>query len=105
VAKRSGVGFEWEDHIAAARSAGLSESLIDSIAAGAAGVPAPYDIVAGTIDAAFANRSIPQALQARVIERFGVPGLIEIVTLCGFYTLIGMVNVCFDVPLPRRAHG
>ena len=36
-------------------------------------------------------------------ESFGVQGLIEIVTLCGFYTLTAMVNVCFDVPLPHRA--
>jgi hypothetical protein len=31
-----------------------------------------------------------------------VTGLLEIVTLCGFYGLIGMVNVCFDVPLPGK---
>ena len=40
IAKRSGVGFVWEDHVAAARSAGLSETVIDSIAAGAKSFPA-----------------------------------------------------------------
>jgi 4-carboxymuconolactone decarboxylase len=103
VAKRSGVVFEWQDHIAAARSAGLSRAVIDSIPAGSASLPKPYDVAAETIDAAFAYRSIPEALQARAIERFGVPGLLEIVTLCGFYTLIGMVNACFDVPSPSHA--
>ena len=28
-------------------------------------------------------------------------GFLEIVTLCGFYTMIGMVNACLDVPLPK----
>ena len=53
-------------------------------------------------DTAFAFQSIPQALQDRVIARFGMHGFIEIVTLCGYYTLIGMINTCFDVPLPNR---
>lgn len=101
IAKRSGVAFVWEDHVAAARSAGLDESVIHSIAAGAESFPAPFGVVAETIGVAFAYRSIPTALQASVIESFGVQGLIEIVTLCGFYTLTAMVNVCFDVPLPQ----
>ena len=53
-------------------------------------------------DCAFAYRSIPAPLQDAAIAKFGVPGLIEIVTLCGYYALIGMVNCCFDVPLPHR---
>jgi 4-carboxymuconolactone decarboxylase len=101
-AKRSGVAFEWEDHIAAARAAGLKDGVIDAVAAGGKGFPPPFDIVAETMDCAFAYRSIPAALQAKVVARFGVDGLIEIVTLCGFYSMIGMVNACFDVPLPDR---
>ncbi len=45
---------------------------------------------------------VPQPLQDQMIQSFGLDGLIEIVTLCGFYGLIGMVNVCFDVPLPPK---
>ena len=44
IAKRSGVAFVWEDHVAAARSAGLDESVINSIAAGAGSFPAPYAV-------------------------------------------------------------
>jgi hypothetical protein len=32
------------------------------------------------------------------VSRFGLHGFIEIVTLCGFYTLMAMVNACFDGP-------
>ena len=85
LAKRSGVAFVWNDHVAAARAAGLSDDVIDGIKA-----------------CAFAYRSIPPALQDKVVGRFGLHGLIEIVTLCGFYSMMGMVNGCFDVPLPGR---
>ncbi len=101
-AKRSGVAFEWADHIASARAAGLSEALIDGIAAGSKKFAAPFDMVDQLTDCAFAYRSIPASLQDAAIAKFGVPGLIEIVTLCGYYALIGMVNCCFDVPLPHR---
>lgn len=101
--KRSGVAFEWEDHIAAARAANLPDNVIDAIKRGSGAFGAPFDIVSQIADCASAFRSIPQALQDQGIDRFGVPGMIEIVTLCGFYMLIGMVNTCFDVPLPGRA--
>ena len=100
-AKRSDVAFEWADHIAAARAAGLSDDLIHSIETGARGFAAPFDMVHQLVDCAFAYRSIPSALQDAAIAKFGLHGLIEIVTLCGFYALMGVVNGCFDVPLPH----
>lgn len=102
MAKRSGVAFIWADHVAAARAAGLPSSLIDAIDKGETAFPAPYDLVSQITAEAFAFRSIPQDLQNRCIDRFGTEGLLEIVTLCGFYTMIAMVNGCFDVPLPHQ---
>ena len=102
LAKRSGVTFVWDDHVVAARAAGLPADIIDGIKRGTGTFAAPFDIVSEIADCAFAFRSIPPDLQSRGIGRFGMPGLIEIVTLCGFYTLMGMVNACFDVPLPAR---
>jgi 4-carboxymuconolactone decarboxylase len=102
LAKRSGVAFVWNDHVAAARAAGLSDDVIDGIKAGTGAFAAPFDMVSQTADCAFAYRSIPPALQDKVVGRFGLHGLIEIVTLCGFYSMMGMVNGCFDVPLPGR---
>lgn len=103
VAKRSAAAFVWNDHVAAARAAGLPEAVIQSIATGAGDFAEPYNIVYQTAGSAFAYQSIPADLQNQVISRFGVEGLIEIVTLCGFYSLMSMVNVCFDVALP--SHG
>jgi 4-carboxymuconolactone decarboxylase len=100
IAKRSGVAFEWNDHIAAARAAGLPEAVIDMFGVQGARFPAPFSTVGETMDCAFAYRSVPATLQDEVIRRYGVKGLIEIVTLCGFYSIMGMVNACFDVASP-----
>jgi 4-carboxymuconolactone decarboxylase len=102
LAKRSGVAFEWKDHIVAAHAAGLPDDVINGIKAGTRSFPAPFDMVDRIADYALGYRSIPAALQNEVVGRFGLHGLIEIVTLCGFYSMIGMVNDCFDVPLPGR---
>jgi 4-carboxymuconolactone decarboxylase len=101
--KHSGIAFEWADHIAAARSAGLSDEIIADIAEGKSVFPAPYANVRACMSCALEYKSIAPELQDKLIEAFGIPGLLEIVTLCGFYGLIGMVNVCFDVPLPDKA--
>jgi 4-carboxymuconolactone decarboxylase len=103
-ARRSGVAFVWADHVASARAAGLAEDLIEGIQAGAKTFAAPFDLVDQLTDCAFAYRSIPAAMQNAVIAKFGIHGLIEIVTLCGYYSMMAMVNGCFDVPLPQR-HG
>ena len=107
LAKRSGVAFVWADHVAAARAAGLPEALISAIEVGAKSFAAPFDLVSELADCALAYRSIPKALSDSAVARFGLQGLIEVITLCGFYSMIAMVNGCFDVPLPEHSsrHG
>lgn len=58
-------------------------------------------LVADGIDHAF---MVPGGLIDPFLPALGrVPEITPIVALCGFYGLIGMVNVCFDVPLPGPA--
>ncbi|MEP9347684.1 carboxymuconolactone decarboxylase [Xanthobacter sp. KR7-225] len=101
LAKRSKVAFVWDDHLAAARAAGLPEAITRKVAENERNFPRPFDTVDQVTDCAFAFQSIPQALQDEAIAAFGVAGLLEIVTLCGFYSMMAMVNGCFDVPLPN----
>ncbi len=100
VAKRSSAAFVWQDHIAAARTAGLADTIIEGIEQGQESFESPYDIAYKTAGCAFVYQSIPAKLQDSAISRFGVQGLIEILTLCGFYSLMGMINACFDVTEP-----
>jgi 4-carboxymuconolactone decarboxylase len=103
IARKSGVEFVWRDHIDAARKAGVPDSVIDAIEDGGDNLEQPYQIVRDVMDWAFRFKSIPKDLQDRAIAELGTHGFIELVTLCGFYTLVGMVNSCFDVPLPKTA--
>lgn len=103
VGRQSGVEFVWQDHLQKARAAGVPDQVIRDIASGEGKLEEPYQLVRDTIDWSFRFKSMPKDFQDEVISEFGLHGLLEIVTLCGFYTLIGMVNACFDVPLPKRA--
>lgn len=52
-------------------------------------IPHPYSVILDTIDVTLECKSIPQKLQDEMIELYGVQGLIEVVTLCGFYQMVG----------------
>ena len=101
-AKRVGVEFEWVDHVGPARKAGLTEEIIAAIESESGDIPEPYATVKRCMDVVMSYRSIPDTLQSRIAELYGVKGLIEIVVLCGFYSLIGMANTSFDVPITAR---
>jgi len=47
------------------------------------------------------HRSIPQEVQDRLTAALGVPGVVELVVLCGYYQMIAGVIFAFDVPLPE----
>lgn len=102
VGRQSGVEFVWRDHLAKAQAAGVPESVISVIASGQGSLDQPYQLVRDLMDWAYRYKSIPKDLQDQAAKEFGLHGLLEIVTLCGFYSMIGMVNACFDVPLPKE---
>jgi 4-carboxymuconolactone decarboxylase len=101
-AKRVGVEFEWVDHIGPARKAGLTEEIIAALESGSGEIPERYATVGRCMDIVMSYQSIPDTMQSRIVELYGIKGLIEIVVLCGFYSIIGMVNMSFDVPLTAR---
>lgn len=51
------------------------------------------------VDAVVAKRSIPADVQARVVKAHGNAGAVEIVGLCGLYTIMGDMVRAFDIPL------
>ena len=104
-AKQAGIEFIWRDHIEPAREAGLPDRVIKALERGDKQLGEPYDRVRELMGYAFRYKSIPKALQDQIIADFGLDGLLELVTLCGFYTMIGMINNCFDVPMPDASAG
>jgi 4-carboxymuconolactone decarboxylase len=101
IARATGAGFEWQDHIAHARAAGLPEEVIDCIGAQrAAGLPQPYALVQAILARTTAWQVVPDELQAQAVARWGKPGLVEIVVLSGFYQMFAAINQGFDIKPP-----
>jgi len=104
MARRIRVAFEWVDHLAPAKAAGLSDTLIEAIFKDDRdSLPHPYSLILDTVDVVLEFKSIPENLQTEMINMYGVQGLLEIVTLCGFYQMVGEITEAFDVPLPENS--
>ena len=102
VARATGAGFEWHDHIAHARAAGLPEQVIDCIASQrGAELPQPYALAHAILEKTIAWQIVPDDLQVQAVTQWGKRGLIEIVVLSGFYQMFAAINQGFDIrPLP-----
>ena len=98
IARSTGAGFEWQDHIAHARAAGLPEAVIDCVdTQRTADLPQPYALVQSILARTTAWQVVPDELQAQAIAQWGKPGLVEIVVLSGFYQMFAAINQGFDV--------
>ncbi len=94
--------FEWHHHRPIAEKAGLSAEIIDAIAEGrrpakmAADEAAIYDFV----DELSRTRSVSDATYARAVEQFGERGVIDMIGIHGYYSLLAMVLNVSRAPLP-----
>ncbi|HZO45204.1 MAG TPA: carboxymuconolactone decarboxylase family protein [Xanthobacteraceae bacterium] len=101
VARATGADFEWHDHIAHARAAGLPDDVIDAIgSANTAALPQPYALAREILQRTMAWQVVPDDLQAQAVAAWGRHGLIEIVVLSGFYQMFAAINQGFDIRPP-----
>jgi 4-carboxymuconolactone decarboxylase len=98
IARSTGAGFEWQDHIAHARAAGLPEAVIACIDSQRTdALPQPYALVQAILARTTAWQVVPDDLQAQAVAQWGKPGLVEIVVLSGFYQMFAAINQGFDI--------
>jgi 4-carboxymuconolactone decarboxylase len=98
VARATGAAFEWQDHVQHALAAGLSQTLIDSIAGGTkVRPPPPFGLLRDILAKTLAWQPVPDDLQARAAAEWGKEGLVEIVVLSGFYQMFAAINQGFDI--------
>jgi 4-carboxymuconolactone decarboxylase len=105
LARRLGAAYEWVKHLGPAREAGVSEAIIEAVRLGQE-VSDLDPLQVACLAAArcvLERRSIPQEIQDGLAARIGLPGVIELVVLVGFYQMIAGVIFAFDVPLPEGA--
>jgi 4-carboxymuconolactone decarboxylase len=96
VARATGAGFEWQDHVQHARAAGLPQDIIDGIG-GEAALPHPFGLLRDILTKTLAWQPIPAALQAKAAAEWGKDGLVEIVVVSGFYQMFAAINQGFDI--------
>lgn len=95
--------YEWFVHKREALKAGLEPAVIDAIATHA--VPeglddrqqALFDYTSELLD----SRTVSDATHARTVAALGTQGVVELVGLLGYYTLVSMTLNAFAIGLPE----
>jgi 4-carboxymuconolactone decarboxylase len=104
-ARRWDCQYEWLAHAPIARDAGVPQAAIDAIAVGAK--PDGLDNEAMAVYEFCRNMhqtgDAGDAAFAVVAERFGLKGAVDLVALCGYYSLLAMVLNTARLPLPNGA--
>jgi 4-carboxymuconolactone decarboxylase len=96
-------GFEWVVHAPAGIAAGLDPATIEAIRTG--GKPslaksdeaALYEFTRELLE----TRCVSDATYKRAVSELGDTGVVELVGILGYYALISMTIVAFEVPLPE----
>ena len=94
--------FEWWAHARMAREHGVTDAVVDAIGRGD---NPPFRIEDERTVYAVARQLISAGridddTYAAARELLGEAGMVELITLCGYYTLISFVLNGFDVPVP-----
>jgi 4-carboxymuconolactone decarboxylase len=95
--------FEWWAHARMASRHGVPEAVIDAIGSGTSpAFEADDERVVYLLAYSLATRGVvPQQDYDAARQLLGDTGLVELVTLCGYYTLISFLLNAFDVQLPE----
>lgn len=97
--------YEWNAHHALAMKGGLKPDVAKAVAEGrrpqhmAEDEEIAYDLCMELLT----NHSISDASYARAVSKFGEQGVVEMVSLSGYYTMIAMVLNTARTPLPAGA--
>jgi len=95
--------YEWSLHRPIAIRVGVDEAIVDAIAQGRRpeGMCEEEDILYDFCTELMQNRDVGDATYARVLNKFGEKGVIDAVSITGYYTLLAMVlNAARTPPEP-----
>jgi len=97
--------FEWWAHATMARRHGVADAAVDAIGRGEEPAFEADDERAVYAVASELGRTgqLSQASYDAACALLGDTGMVELVTLCGYYTLISFLLNAFEVPLPPGA--
>ena len=95
--------YEWYAHKRLGLAAGISPEIADAIAA-RRGPDLPDDkarVVYEYATTMHRDRNIPAELHGRAVALLGEPGVVELVGILGYYTLVSMTLNAFEIGLPE----
>jgi 4-carboxymuconolactone decarboxylase len=97
--------YEWYAHEVIGRREGTRPEAIAVVRdrRPTAGLTAREALIIDTVRALYRARRLTRAEFARAEAELGRRGLVELVTLAGYYGLVGMILNSFDVDLPPGA--
>jgi 4-carboxymuconolactone decarboxylase len=95
-------GYEWFAHAPIAVAAGVSPAAVEAIRKNEVPVDLKPDeqLVYAFSTELWRNRRVSDATYHAAKAKFGEQAVVELVGVLGYYTLISMSIVTFDVPLP-----
>ena len=105
VAQRNGAAYAWVNHLGYAAKSGLSADVIAALEKGQRpdfdeeADDIVFDVTTELLD----TRSVSDAAYEAALSEFGETGVVELVSLIGFYTMITLSLNAFQVPIPEGA--
>ena len=95
--------YEWDAHAPLAQQGGLKPAIIAAIADGRRpdGMAEDEDTLYTLCDELHRTQSVSDATYARGVKAFGEQGVIDIVGIQGYYTLLAMVLNTARTPVPQ----
>ena len=94
--------YEWNAHLSIALEAGLAPAIAQAIADGRRpeGMPPAEALIYDFCQELHTRQSISDATYAKAVSAFGEQGVIDVVGLSGYYTMLAMVMNTARTPLP-----
>ena len=94
--------YEWNAHYTHAMNAGLSPAIAEAIAEGRRpqGMAQDEEILHDLLTEALHNRGLCDATYARALAQFGEQGIVELLAIAGYYSMLALILNVARTPLP-----
>jgi 4-carboxymuconolactone decarboxylase len=94
--------YEWDVHAPLAQQGGLKEAIVAAIADGRRpeGMAEDEDVLYSFCDELHRTQGISDETYARAVKTFGEQGVIDILGISGYYTMLAMVLNTARTPVP-----
>jgi 4-carboxymuconolactone decarboxylase len=94
--------FEWYSHVELAQKAGVEPDVIAAIRDGRrpAAMTEDEEIAYDFCSELYQHKSVSDATYARAVKKFGEHGVIDLTSLTGYYSMLGMILNVARTPLP-----